>query len=120
MDQANNDQKDDKQKEKDEIKLEQEQQNALPYKWRQTLGDVDIQFALPKGTKGKQLKVVMQKTFISIHLNGNVLYEGDISLPIKVQESTWLLDNGDLHLHLEKVQKSEWWKHVWVRDPTVL
>lgn len=34
---------------------------ALPYKWTQELGDVDITVPVPKGTRGKDLNVVIAK-----------------------------------------------------------
>ena len=41
---------------------------ALPYKWKQTLQDVDITIELPKGTKAKMLDVIMKKTALKVAL----------------------------------------------------
>lgn len=52
--------------ERDEkLKLEAIELAKLPYKWRQTLPDLDISIALPKGTRGKDLVVKIQKQKVS-------------------------------------------------------
>jgi hypothetical protein len=39
-----------------------------PYKWKQTLQDVDVTIPLPKGTKGRDLTVILSKTKIQAGL----------------------------------------------------
>lgn len=65
---------------------------ALPYKWRQELGDVDVTVPVPKGTRGRDLVVVIQKKNFSIGLKGKEkILEGELCKEIKVEESTWTL-----------------------------
>ena len=40
----------------------------LPYKWKQTLQDVDITVSIPKGTKGRDLTVVIKQKQLSAGL----------------------------------------------------
>lgn len=85
---------------------------ALPYKWKQTLQDLDVHVPVPAGTRSKQLDVQLQKQFLRVALKGQpqalmevsrlkcFLFErslfhlhlqGDLSHAIKVDESTWML-----------------------------
>lgn len=95
---------------------------ALPYKWRQTLQDVDISIPIPKGTRAKQLEVVIKKKQIKAALKGSTeppYLEGELSHAVKEEDSTWLIDNGELQIHLEKVNKMEWWKNVVTHHPEI-
>lgn len=47
------------------LKVEAIELAKLPYKWRQTLPDLDVTIALPKGTRGKDLVVKIQKQKVS-------------------------------------------------------
>ncbi|KAI8919735.1 HSP20-like chaperone [Entophlyctis helioformis] len=101
---------------------EEEEQAALPYKWRQTLQDVDVTIPIPKGIKGRDILVVFKQKSVKVALKSdlaNPLLEGDLCNAIKVEESTWLIDNGELLVHLEKVNKAEWWKNVVTHHPAI-
>jgi hypothetical protein len=49
---------------------EKAEQDALPYKWTQTLKDVDITIEVPKGTRGKQCVVEIKRDSIKVGLAG--------------------------------------------------
>ena len=50
---------------------EEEEQAKLPYKWRQTLQDVDAVFhTIPKGTRGKELDIVIGKRHLKVGIKG--------------------------------------------------
>ena len=53
---------------------------------------MDITVPVPKGTRGKNLIVVIGKTHLSVGLKGqeNIL-DGELCQEIKVEESTWTL-----------------------------
>ena len=78
-----------------------------------------LYFPFPKEQRGnlefhdvpsKELKITIKQKNIKIEHN-QVLLEGELCNNIKVEDSTWLLDNGELVVHLEKVNKMEWWKN---------
>ena len=63
---------------------------ALPYTWKQQLADVDIEVPIPKGTRAKQLNVVLQKKKLSVGLKGEEpIMSGELCKEIKVEDSTW-------------------------------
>lgn len=42
------------------------EQGALPYRWSQDLANVTVNVDLPKGTRGKDLVVVMEKRRLKV------------------------------------------------------
>lgn len=49
---------------------EQEEQSKLPYKWTQTIGDVDLSAIIPANIKGKDLDVKITKTSLKAGIRG--------------------------------------------------
>ncbi|KAJ3321964.1 hypothetical protein HDV06_003717 [Boothiomyces sp. JEL0866] len=97
----------------EKLRLEQIELDKLPYKWKQSLQEVDLTIQLPKGTRGRDLQVSITKTHISVALKGQEpIVKGELCAPIKEEDSTWLIDNNELLIHLEKINKQEWWKNV--------
>ena len=65
---------------------------ALPYTWKQQLGELDIVVPVPKGTRAKQLNVVIARKKLSVGVKGQEpIMEGELCQEIKVEESTWTL-----------------------------
>lgn len=57
------------------------------------LGEVDVHVPVPKGTRGRDLAVVIQKKKLSLGLKGakDKILEGELCKEIKVEDSTWTL-----------------------------
>ena len=49
---------------------EAEEQAALPYKWTQTISDVDISISVPGNLKGKDLVVDIKKNTLKAGIKG--------------------------------------------------
>lgn len=47
------------------------------------------------------------------------VYQGELCKPIKLDDSTWLLDGNEVCVHLEKVNRVEWWQNVISSHPTI-
>jgi hypothetical protein len=72
---------------------------ALPYTWRQELGEVDIVVPVPKGTRGRDLNVVIQKKKLSVGLKGQEpIMSGELCKDIKVEDSTWSIGAHTPHV----------------------
>ncbi|KAI7854502.1 HSP20-like chaperone [Circinella umbellata] len=101
--------------------LEQEEQDKLPYKWRQTLQDVDVTIPVPKGTRGRDLQVELKKKHIKVALKGQpAIIEGELCKDIKVDDSTWTIDNQqEVLVHLEKSNQMTWWENVVTTAPKI-
>ncbi|KAH0838265.1 nuclear movement protein nudC [Lanmaoa asiatica] len=106
---------------KDKVDREREasEQAALPYTWRQELGEVDIVVPVQRGTRARELEVTIQKKKLSIGLKGkDKILDGELCKEIKVEDSTWTLeDQESILIHLEKVNKQQWWENVLTHHP---
>ena len=111
----------------------------MPYTWKQELGEVDITVPVPKGTRGRDLNVVLQKKKLSVGLKGKEpIMGGELCKDIKVEESTWSIgtcftspvhtymlitspseDQSMVNVHLEKVNKMQWWENVLAHHPKI-
>ncbi|RPA74064.1 nuclear movement protein NudC [Ascobolus immersus RN42] len=100
---------------------EKAEQDALPYKWTQTLKDVDITIEVPKGTRGKQCVVEIKRDSIKVGLAGQEpILQGTLPHPINREDSAWTLeDQSSLEIHLEKINQMEWWAHVVTSAPKI-
>ncbi|KAF5374816.1 hypothetical protein D9758_000333 [Tetrapyrgos nigripes] len=97
------------------------EQATLPYKWTQELGEVDIVVPVPKGTRARDLNIVIQKKKLIVGFKGKEsILEGELCKEIKVEDSTWNLeDNESVLIHLEKLNQQQWWGNVLTHHPKI-
>lgn len=57
-------------KDKEARAKEAEEQAKLPYKWTQTIQDVDITISVPSNLKGRDIVVDMKKTSLKVGVKG--------------------------------------------------
>jgi hypothetical protein len=73
------------------------------------LGELDLIVPVPKGTRGKELTIVILKKKLSVGLKGKEkILDGELCKEIKVEESTWTLGEcprSDIPLFSSIVQK---------------
>ncbi|KAM3506345.1 hypothetical protein MY10362_002404 [Beauveria mimosiformis] len=104
---------------------ELEEQATLPYKWTQTIGELDINFIVPGNMKSRDLVVNIQKLKLTAGIKGQEpIVNGDLPHAIRVDDSTWTLStNADgsktVEIHLDKVNKMEWWAHIVTGAPKI-
>lgn len=92
-----------------------EEVRADPYEWSQTLRDVTLSIALPAGVSNKrQITVVFKPDRLRVQFKGHesAAIDGELDKRIKVEDSTWYMEEGKLKVELVKVKSDEWWKCV--------
>ncbi|KFA72064.1 hypothetical protein S40288_02268 [Stachybotrys chartarum IBT 40288] len=104
---------------------EAEEQAALPYKWNQTIGELDVTFTVPGNYKSKDLVIDIKKQKLVAGVKGqDPIISGDLPHAVHTEDSTWTLSaNSDntktVEIHLDKINKMEWWPHVVTTAPKI-
>jgi hypothetical protein len=103
---------------------EQAEQAALPYKWEQTIKDLDITITIDAKYKGKDLDINIGRNSIKAGIKGQEpILQGELPHPIRVDDSTWTLastnSGKEISIHLDKVNQLEWWPHVVTTAPKI-
>lgn len=106
-----------------ERKREADVQAALPYKWTQALDHVHLTLDLEPGTRAKALDISIKRSSLRVAKKDGdkaVLLQGDLPYEIKIDDSTWSVEDAKLlSVHLEKSNSSQWWPHVFTHDPKI-
>ncbi|KAI0473708.1 CS-domain-containing protein [Xylariaceae sp. FL0804] len=105
---------------------EAEEQAALPYKWTQTIAELDVLIpSIPGNLKARDLVVELKKQSIKAGVKGQEPFiEGELAHAILTEESTWTLTaapdgSKTIEIHLDKANKMEWWAHVVAGAPRI-
>lgn len=69
--------------------IEAAEQAALPYRWHQTIGDLDVSVPVPKGTRARDLIVEIKKHRLKVGLKGQVPIIDVRILPCTINKSTY-------------------------------
>jgi len=110
--------------EEDKGKLQPNSKNGadLPnYSWGQTLEEVELRVPLGGAYKARDLVIDLQKKHLKVGIKGkSPIIDGDLNKDIKLEESTWVLeDKKCVLINMEKINKMEWWNRLVTTDPEI-
>lgn len=93
------------------------------YRWTQTLQEIEVRIPLRIDFKARQRDVVVNiaKKHLTVGVKGRTpIIDDDLPHEIKVEESTWVIEDGkSIYLTIEKVGKMNWWAKLVVSDPEI-
>lgn len=106
------------------LEREKAEQAKLPYKWTQTIADLDVTIPIPSNLRARDLVITLKSTSISAAIKGSEpVIAGDFPHPIRVDESTWTLESTPegkvISIQLDKQSKNVWWPHVVTSAPKI-
>ncbi|CAH0492000.1 unnamed protein product [Peronospora farinosa] len=111
-------------KSSDETKTTTEEHCGMPlagnggqtdkYVWTQTLQEAQVNFAVPEGTKSRQVDVDLRAGKLKVGLRGGETFvDGPLYNKVKVDDSFWTLEDGNrICVYLQKDNQMEWWKTI--------
>jgi len=81
------------------------------YEWEQTLEDVSIYITPPPGVKASMLNCTITPSHLTLGLKEapHPFIDEATAGPVKAAESFWTLEDGELHILLQKASKGEVW-----------
>ncbi|CAH0728741.1 unnamed protein product, partial [Brenthis ino] len=91
------------------------------YRWTQTLEEVELRVPLRQVLRPRDLTVIINKRHLKVGIKGQpLIIDGELDADVKVEESTWVLQDGrNLLVNLEKVNKMNWWSKLVTTDPEI-
>uniref|UniRef100_A0AAV1TQI7 Nuclear migration protein nudC n=1 Tax=Peronospora matthiolae TaxID=2874970 RepID=A0AAV1TQI7_9STRA len=84
------------------------------YVWTQTLQEAQVNFAVPEGTKARQVDVEIRAEKMKVGMRGgDTFVDGPLYSKVKVDDSFWTLEDGNrICIYLQKDNQMEWWKTI--------
>lgn len=95
------------------------------YIWTQTLNTVDIHIKPTNNGSNKKritkedIKIVITNSKLKLSIQGEEIIDGEFYAKIKSEDSTWYVEDNQLHIMIDKFKDMEWWPCVIKGDPEI-
>jgi len=95
--------------------------NTDRYDWTQTLSEIEVRVAIPKGTRAKEVDVVFKNKRLKVGLKGKTpIIDEELQKTIKPDECVWTIeDNKIVAMTLVKQNQMEWWSKLVLSEPEI-
>ncbi|CAH0627105.1 unnamed protein product [Chrysodeixis includens] len=82
---------------------------------------VQLRVPLRQVLRPRDLTVIINKKHLKVGIKGQpLIIDGELDADVKIEESTWVLQDGrNLLVNLEKVNKMNWWGRLVTTDPEI-
>jgi hypothetical protein len=92
-------------------RLRFEHEGRLIYEWEQSLEECNIYINPPPGISGDMVDIKISFGHLSVGLKGCPPFlDEDTGGIVKVDESLWTIDEGEINVNLQKMNKAEVWE----------
>ena len=81
------------------------------YNWTQSTKAVDVQIPIPKGTKPRDLLVVIKTKHLKVQIKGQdkPIIDGELDQKVRIDDSFWSIEDGEyLNINFEKSSEVIW------------
>jgi hypothetical protein len=88
-----------------------EYNGQVVYEWDQTLEEIRIYIKPPPQITAKQISCKITSTHLSLGLKGaeKPFIDEDFFSKVKIDESSWMMSDGEIEVNLQKCNKAETW-----------
>lgn len=92
-------------------RLKFEYEGRTIYEWEQSLTEVNIYIAMPPGVTKKLLDIRISPHHLRVGIKDQAPYlDEETGGPVRVDQSMWLIDDGEINVNLQKMNKAEAWE----------
>ncbi|KAF9798798.1 hypothetical protein SFRURICE_020362 [Spodoptera frugiperda] len=83
--------------------------------------ECELRVPLRQVLRPRDLSVIINKKHLKVGIKGQpLIIDGELDAEVKIEESTWVLQDGrNLLINLEKVNKMNWWGRLVTTDPEI-
>jgi len=80
------------------------------YEWEQSLEEVNVYIAPPPGVTAKHIACTITPKHLTLGIKGNPPFiNEDLGGLAVADESYWMMEDGELHINIQKARKAETW-----------
>lgn len=98
-----------------EGRIQFEHEGRTIYEWTQNLTEVNIYIQPPPGVTSKMLDIKIEPHRLVVGLKGTPPFiDEETGGAVIVDESLWMVDDGELNINLQKMNKAEAWDRALV------
>eukprot|EP00898_Chlorokybus_atmophyticus_P001281 jgi/Chlat1/2153/Chrsp17S02732 len=93
--------------------LSERNAGQIVYEWDQTVEEVNVYVRPPAGVTARSIACDIQPRTLAIGLKGNPPYlAGALPAAVKLDSSFWTLEDGTIHVTLQKAERARMWPSV--------
>ena len=89
------------------------------YKWTQNHKDVTIIIPITKNIKSKDISIKFSHNKLYVNILDSTIIDNELFGLVIKDNCTWMIDNLDLIIELDKKKFDDWWKYAIKGEPEI-